>query len=126
VFNSIKALSDIGRQQIEKQLFDEEGNINDKNFIDMIRNDAEQTGADDNILDALQVGADGKSKIPLAALSDNAWLESRLISYINKNVINIDMPGMPMVQRSDFGIRDGDGLKTLSEKELNLGRKLNL
>ena len=65
-------------------MFDEEGNINNKNFIDMIREDAAESGADDNILDALQVGADGEPKIPLAALSDNAWLESRLISYINK------------------------------------------
>jgi len=62
----------------------------------------------------------------LAALSDNAWLESRLISYINKQVIDIKVAGVPMIQRSDFGIKSDSKIKTLSDKDINLGYKLNM
>jgi hypothetical protein len=49
-----------------------------------------------------------------------------MIAMVNKNTIEINMPGIPMIQRSDFGIRNGDGMHVLSDKDMNFGLRLNM
>jgi hypothetical protein len=46
----------------------------------------------------------GNFKCPIAATSDSTWIESILISSINKRIIDIITPGNSFVQRSVFAI----------------------
>jgi len=64
-------------------------------------------GADKNILRALEVISDSagdRLSIPLGAISNSSWLESVLISMINKEVIDVNTPGAFFIQRSVWGM----------------------
>ena len=53
----------------------------------MLTADARESDANDNIISGLNT-KNNAFTIPLSALSDNKWLESRFISMINKEVID--------------------------------------
>lgn len=59
---------------------------------------------------------------PLAATSDATWIESIIISHINKKVIDINAPGSSFIQRSVFAI-EGGGNPYLT---INDGKKLQM
>jgi hypothetical protein len=103
VFDAMNKLSDIGKSKLQKQLFTEDGNVNITALGKMLLDDAKSSGANDNIISGLKTKDDAFT-IPLSALSDNNWLESRFISMINKAVIDINLPGGAFIQRSTFGL----------------------
>jgi len=45
--------------------------------------------------------------LPLAATPDAKWIESILISTMNKYIVDITTPGSSFVQRSVFAMEDG-------------------
>ena len=65
-------------------------------------------GADKNVLKALEVITQGDNKtttIPLGAISNASWLESVLISMINKDVVDVNTPGAFFIQRSIWAMQ---------------------
>jgi hypothetical protein len=80
-----------------------DGNINVTALGNMLERDARESDANDNVLSGLKT-KNNAFVIPLSALSDNKWLESRFISMINKLVIDVHMPGGAFIQRSAFGL----------------------
>jgi hypothetical protein len=44
----------------------------------------------------------------LAAQSSRQWIESRIISFINKEVVDINTPGGSTIQMSSFGLKATD------------------
>ena len=124
VFSSMNALSNLGRKRIESEICNEDGTVSEEKLAKVLYKDAESQGANDNILNAL-VYKDGKMSLPLSALSDNSWIESRFISYINKHTIDIDMPGGAFIQRSVFGLASTDE-RFAQEMMLNNGQPLKL
>ena len=59
------------------------------------------------MLDAVSIiEKDGKKqmKMPLAAISGLSWLQSILVSRINKRVVDINTPGSAFIQRSVWGM----------------------
>jgi hypothetical protein len=67
----------------------------------------------------------GKMNLPLSAISNNSWLESRFISQINKETIDINLPGGSFIQRSAFGLA-ADQADVISDKMLNNGTALKM
>ena len=116
-------MSDLGVKTLNKRFFvtdsdgnllDEDGNIiedqnSDKRQIDVEKFAKETSklmsdrGADKNVLRALEIvttSAGKNTSIPLGAISNASWLESVLISMINKEVIDVNTPGAFFIQRS--------------------------
>lgn len=122
VMGALNILSDIGRQELEAELFNEDGTVNIEKLAAMLKEDAEDSDANDNILTAL-ITENGQLRMPLDAISDNSWIESRFISLINKRVIDVNMPGGSFIQRSPFGL-EASSSRVITPKMLNSGRLL--
>jgi hypothetical protein len=88
----------------------------------MLREDAEDSDANDNIITALTTEND-ELRMPLDAISDNSWIESRFIAMINKKVVDVNMPGGAFIQRSTFGL-EASSSRVITPKMINSGRLL--
>ena len=126
---SLNALSDMGVKKLNKRFFvtDENGQPLDKNgnvltdpnsderqsdiekFAKEVSRLMSDRGADKNVMKALEVvsnSTDGKHlTIPLGAISNASWLESVLISTINKEVVDVNTPGAFFIQRSVWAMQ---------------------
>lgn len=123
IMNSMKALSNMGMDQINDQYFltndegqfvDEDGNVVTDPIVDPVKYSKalkRTLGSDKislNLAQALQLVPykDGNGKIryrfnmPLDAVQSSNFLESKIISSINKSVIDTKTPGAAFIQRS--------------------------
>ena len=124
VMATLNAMSDKGAEELTSQFLNEDGTFNQEAFSKMLYEELADRDADINMLDGVSI-VDGKLNVPLSALSSNNWLESILISKINKTVIDVNLPGGAFIQRSTFGL-DATRQDVISDKMFNSGRKLNL
>lgn len=120
-------LSDLGVQEINEEFFDEvkdeNGNVvsktlNIEKLSSVLTEELVNRGAPTEILDAVSVvEKDGKKqmKMPLAAISSLGWLQSIVVSRINKKTVDINTPGSAFIQRSVWGI---DGQSIISDENI--------
>jgi hypothetical protein len=108
-------ISDIGLERIKKQFLKEDGTLDIEAFHSFIKGELMQRNADKNILDAIELVYDkdengenipgtARFKCPLNSVSNMRWIESIVISQINKEVVDINLPGNAYYQRSVFGM----------------------
>ena len=145
IMDSMNELSNLGVKKLNKRFFvtDKEGNLLDADgniITDQNSNDRQidiekfakevsklmsDRGADKNVLKALEVITQGDNKttaIPLGAISNASWLESVLISMINKDVVDVNTPGAFFIQRSVWAMQ---GQRMYSKDKGNIiGRQL--
>lgn len=134
VMDNINALSNIGEQQLREQMFNEDGTLNIQKFSQFLREELESRDADENLLDGIEVvEVDGKLdfKIPLEAMSSIDWIESILVSKINKKVIDIQTNGNAFYQRPVWGMEGNPTVLTdedlsFQTQKLNNGEELKL
>lgn len=124
VMESLNKLSDMGKQQLASELFTKDGKVNITKLGTMLYQDARESDANDNVLTGLRT-KDDAFVIPLSALSDNKWIESRFIAMINKMIIDVMMPGGAFIQRSAFGI-EATSTKVITSNMINDGRALKM
>lgn len=124
VMESLNKLSDMGKQQLAQELFTKDGKVNITKLGTMLYQDAKESDANDNVLTGLKT-KDDAFVIPLSALSDNKWIESRFIAMINKMIIDVMMPGGAFIQRSAFGI-EATSTKVITSNMINDGRALKM
>lgn len=110
LINEIKgtmdALTSKGRQAVEERfnvVTDDSGNsTGDANtFAKVMQRDAIQSGANQNVIEGLDTSS-GRTNAPISGLSDNSWIESRLISLLNKDIIDNNLPGGMFIQMSSI------------------------
>ena len=118
----LNELSDRGKQKISAEVFDKDGNVNITKLAKMLRDDARDSDANDNVLSGLQV-EEGDLILPLDALSDNNWLESRFVAMIAKEVIDVHLPGGAFIQRSAFAM-EATAQDVITEDMINDGKPL--
>lgn len=125
IMRALNDLSNIGKQKLSDQLLNADGSVNEVALAKMLLKDAMESDANDNIISGLKKVIDegGFRSFPLSALSDNKWLESRFISLINKNVIDVQLPGGAFIQRSVFGVEATDS-RVITPSMINDGRYL--
>lgn len=127
IMQSMNALSNIGRDQLRSQYFltndkgqfvDENGNVVDNPVVDPVKYSKalkQIIGSDKislNLAQALQLvpykDGNGKTRyrlnMPLDAVQSSNFLESKIISNINKSVIDTKTPGAAFIQRSVWGM----------------------
>lgn len=122
VMGSLNRLSDIGREELAAELLNTDNTVNVQKLAQMLREDAEDSDANDNIITALTT-ENGELRMPLDAISDNSWIESRFIAMINKKVVDVNMPGGAFIQRSTFGL-EASSSRVITPKMINSGRLL--
>lgn len=122
IMNALNKLSDMGVQDLKDELFNKDGSVNVTKLAKMLEDDARESDANDNVLSGLKT-ANNQFIIPLSSLSDNKWLESRFISMINKQVIDVHMPGGAFIQRSTLGL-EATSTKVITPNMINDGRVL--
>lgn len=122
IMNALNKLSDIGVKDLEDELFNKDGSVNIPKLAKMLEDDARESEANDNVLSGLKT-ANNKFIIPLSSLSDNKWLESRFISMINKQVIDVHIPGGAFIQSSTLGL-EATSTKVITPNMINDGRVL--
>lgn len=121
IFGAMNELSNRGRKRIEDKLLGPDGKISEEKLAKMLMEDLETQDADNNILDGVTFNPEtGRMNLSLSAISNNSWLESRIISMINKEVIDVNLPGGAFIQRSAFGMA-ADQMDVMSDKMLNNG-----
>ena len=118
----LNELSDRGKSKISAEVFDKDGNVNITKLAKMLRDDARDSDANDNVLSGLQV-EEGDLILPLDALSDNNWLESRFVAMIAKEVIDVHLPGGAFIQRSAFAM-EATAQDVITEDMINDGKPL--
>ena len=129
-FNAINELSNLGVKDILKLLGAKQNTDGDyvfssySNLAKMLREDAINSNMPSSIIEGLDVDENGDFIIPLSALSNSSWIESRFVSLINKYAIDITTPGGAFIQMSSFGLK---GKKDFSNSAiyLNDGKPLN-
>lgn len=125
IMYDINTLSDLGKSELEAELLNENGEVDQKKLAKMLLDDAMESDANDNIIAALQdvIRTGSFDDMPLSAMSDNRWLESRFISLINKKIIDINIAGGAFIQRSAFGMEATDS-RVITPSMINDGRVL--
>lgn len=122
IMNALNKLSDMGVKDLKDELFNKDGSVNVTKLAKMLEDDARESDANDNVLSGLKT-ANNKFIMPLSSLSDNKWLESRFISMINKQVIDVHIPGGAFIQRSTLGL-EATSTKVVTPNMINDGRVL--
>ena len=111
VFGCIKALSTKGYMKLKGsngvagRFFDKNGRINNKALSNYLIQEAKGTNMSAEITEALALDKKGNFRAPIASLSIRNWIESKIISLINKEVIDVNTPGGSAIQMASFGFK---------------------
>jgi len=103
--SSIRALSNIGMSELH-EIFYTDDHVDQKKLSKYLKEQLTARNANKALLEAIEVDGNGNLTSVLAATPDASWIESILISTVNKKVIDIVTPGSSFVQRSVFAIED--------------------
>lgn len=131
VFGCIKALSTKGYMKLKGsngvagRFFDKNGRINNKALSNYLIQEAKGTNMSAEITEALALDKKGNFRAPIASLSTRNWIESKIISLINKEVIDVNTPGGSAIQMASFGFRANHVWNEETARPFNDGKKLS-
>lgn len=131
VFGCIKALSTKGYMKLKGsngvagRFFDKNGRINNKALSNYLIQEAKGTNMPAEITEALALDKKGNFRAPIASLSTRNWIESKIISLINKEVIDVNTPGGSAIQMASFGFRANQVWNEETARPFNDGKKLS-
>ena len=131
VFGCIKALSTKGYMKLKGsngvagRFFDKNGRINNKALSNYLIQEAKGTNMSAEITEALALDKKGNFRAPIASLSTRNWIESKIISLINKEVIDVNTPGGSAIQTASFGFRANQVWNEETARPFNDGKKLS-
>jgi hypothetical protein len=109
-----------GETKLRNTFFDKKGDewvISEEKLSKFLKHELSLRNADQNTLKQLDI-VDGHFRTPLEAMSSIAWIESIIISHINKEVIDINLPGNAFYQRTPFGM-EGSPIRIVSDEVLD-------
>lgn len=97
------AITRYGRKEIENDfgITPDNPQASIVEFARILQRKAENSNMNDNVIEGLNT-EDGKSVAPISGLSDNSWIESGLISMLNKSIVDVNLPGGMFIQMSSI------------------------
>lgn len=104
-FNSLRSISNKGREELQNKLGYSNGRINKAKFIEMLKEDAKKSNASDDLIEALTTIGENELYLELDSLTEHKWIQSRIVSLISKYTIDIKLPGNQLIQFSNLGVR---------------------
>ena len=105
LFGTINALSNKGAREVQ-EMFLTDGQIDWSKTSDILIREARSSNMGRDMEAALKVNDDKTNfKVPMAALPDSKWIETKLTSIANKKAVDIELPGGAFIQMSSFGFK---------------------
>lgn len=97
------AITDAGRREIERDfgITPDKPQVSVQRFAEIMQRKALSSNMNDNVINGLDV-ENGETVAPISGLSDNSWIESGLISMLNKSIIDTNLPGGMFIQMSSI------------------------
>lgn len=108
IMSCIDRLTEFGVKDIHRQFFKKENGkwvIDNQKLSNELIKEAKSSGMSEEVINALQLDQNGNFNISVSAMSSRNWIESRIISLVNKTVVDINTKGGAAIQMSNFGFK---------------------
>lgn len=108
IMDCINQLTRLGANEIRHRFFKRRGHnwvIDNRKLSDELVKEARQSGLSEEVVQCLTLDENGEFNLPVAALSSRNWIESRVISIVNKAAVDINTKGGAAIQMSNFGFK---------------------
>lgn len=136
LMDAINNLAESGSGRLTERFF-EDGRINNTALSDYLKSQLSSRDANWNLIQAIDTrSTDNGTELvaPLAATASSKWIESILTSTVNKEIIDIKLPGGSYVQRSVFAMETSPYAETsgkiMSDEDMdstiNGGKRLEM
>lgn len=126
IMDAINSLSRIGQNKIKKEFFTN-GKVDNRKIVNYLQRQATNSGMSAEIIANLTVDENGNIVVPIEAQSIRDWIQTKIISFVNKAVVDVNTPGGSAIQMSSFAYEAvGRSVKTDTElgSAFNQGKKL--
>lgn len=126
IMDAINSLSRIGQNKIRKEFFTN-GKVDNRKIVNYLQRQATNSGMSAEIIANLTVDENGNIVVPIEAQSIRDWIQTKITSFVNKAVVDVNTPGGSAIQMSSFAYEAvGRSVKTDTElgSAFNQGKKL--
>ncbi len=126
IMDAINSLSRIGQNKIRKEFFTN-GKVDNRKIVNYLQRQATNSGMSAEIIANLTVDENGNIVVPIEAQSIRDWIQTKITSFVNKAVVDVNTPGGSAIQMSSFAYEAvGRSVKTDAElgSAFNQGKKL--
>ena len=126
IMDAINSLSRIGQNKIRKEFFTN-GKVDNHKIVNYLQRQATNSGMSAEIIANLTVDENGNIIVPIEAQSIRDWIQTKITSFVNKAVVDVNTPGGSAIQMSSFAYEAvGRSVKTDAElgSAFNQGKKL--
>lgn len=126
IMDAINSLSRIGQNKIKKKFFTN-GKVDNRKIVNYLQRQATNSGMSAEIIANLTVDENGNIIVPIEAQSIRDWIQTKITSFVNKAVVDVNTPGGSAIQMSSFAYEAvGRSVKTDAElgSAFNQGKKL--
>lgn len=126
IMDAINSLSRIGQNKIKKEFFTN-GKVDNRKIVNYLQRQATNSGMSAEIIANLTVDENGNIVVPIEAQSIRDWIQTKITSFVNKAVVDVNTPGGSAIQMSSFAYEAvGRSVETDAELGLafNQGKKL--
>lgn len=126
IMDAINSLSRIGQNKIKKEFFTN-SKVDNRKIVNYLQRQATNSGMSAEIIANLTVDENGNIIVPIEAQSIRDWIQTKITSFVNKAVVDVNTPGGSAIQMSSFAYEAvGRSVKTDVElgSAFNQGKKL--
>lgn len=126
IMDAINSLSRIGQNKIRKEFFTN-GKVDNRKIVNYLQRQATNSGMSAEIIANLTVDENGNIIVPIEAQSIRDWIQTKITSFVNKAVVDVNTPGGSAIQMSSFAYEAvGRSVKTDAGlgSAFNQGKKL--
>lgn len=126
IMDAINSLSRIGQNKIKKEFFTN-GKVDNRKIVNYLQRQATNSGMSAEIIANLTVDENGNIIVPIEAQSIRDWIQTKITSFVNKAVVDVNTSGGSAIQMSSFAYEAvGRSVKTDAElgSAFNQGKKL--
>lgn len=126
IMDAINSLSRIGQNKIRKEFFTN-GKVDNRKIVNYLQRQATNSGMSAEIIANLTVDENGNIIVPIEAQSIRDWIQTKITSFVNKAVVDVNTSGGSAIQMSSFAYEAvGRSVKTDAElgSAFNQGKKL--
>lgn len=101
IMDAINSLSRIGQNKIRKEFFTN-GKVDNRKIVNYLQRQATNSGMSAEIIANLTVDENGNIIVPIEAQSIRDWIQTKITSFVNKAVVDVNTPGGSAIQMSSF------------------------
>lgn len=121
IMDAINSLSRIGQNKIKKEFFTN-GKIDNRKIVNYLQRQATNSGMSAEIIANLTVDENGNIVVPIEAQSIRDWIQTKITSFVNKAVVDVNTPGGSAIQMSSFAY---EAVSRSVETDAELGSAFN-